>query len=174
MLRLILIYGVLSGLVVEGATLFGVVAGTESGGSVWLGYLIMLAALTLVFAGVKHCRDDLPEGRIGFLKALGVGLGIAGVANVIYVIGWEIYLAATHYQFIDQFTAAMLAKHANDTPEALAKVSIQVAEMKRIYAQPLSRMGLTFMEMAPVGVGMALITAAVLRNPKVWPRAKSV
>ena len=174
MLRLILTYGVLSGLVVEGATLFGIVAGTENGVSVWLGYLIMLAALTLVFAGVKRCRDDLPHGRIGFLKALGVGLGIAAVANVIYVLGWEIYLAVTHYKFMDQFAAATLARHAKDSPAALAKVMAQVADMRRIYASPVSRMIVTFMEMAPVGVGMALVSAALLRFPKVWARRRSV
>jgi hypothetical protein len=174
MLRLILTYGVLSGLVVEAATLFGIAAGTESGIGVWLGYLVMLAALTLVFAGVKKYRDDLPDGRITFLKALGVGLGIAGVANVIYVLGWEIYLAVTQYRFIDDYSAALLAKHAKDAPEALAKVTAQVAEMRKLYANPISRMGVTFIEMAPVGVGVSILSAALLRFPKVWPRKHSV
>ncbi|OYU69662.1 MAG: DUF4199 domain-containing protein [Alphaproteobacteria bacterium PA2] len=174
MLRLILIYGLISGLVIEAATLIGIVAGAENGVSVWLGYLVMLAGLTLVFAGVKRYRDDLPEGRISFLKALGVGLGIAGVANVIYVLGWEIYLAATGYRFIDEYAASLLASHAQDAPAALAKVQAQVDDMRKLYANPVSRMGVTFIEMAPVGVGVSILSAALLRFPKVWPRKQSV
>jgi hypothetical protein len=37
------------------------------------------------------------------------------------------------------------------------------------YADPLFRMPMTFMEIFPVGLLISLISAAVLRNPKVLP-----
>ena len=41
--------------------------------------------------------------------------------------------------------------------------------MKAQYANPIIRMGMTFIEIFPVGVLIALISAALLRNPKVLP-----
>jgi hypothetical protein len=38
-----------------------------------------------------------------------------------------------------------------------------------MYANPLLRLPMTFLEIFPVGVLIALISAAVLRNPKVLP-----
>ena len=43
-----------------------------------------------------------------------------------------------------------------------------------MYRNPLYRMPMTFVEMFPVGVLVSLITAAVLRNPRVLPSRATV
>ena len=42
-------------------------------------------------------------------------------------------------------------------------------ELRDAYANPLFRLPMTFLEIFPVGLLIALISAAVLRNPKVLP-----
>jgi hypothetical protein len=45
----------------------------------------------------------------------------------------------------------------------------EMERMKRNYANPLFRLPMTFVEIFPVGLIIALVSAAVLRNPRVLP-----
>jgi hypothetical protein len=58
---------------------------------------------------------------------------------------------------------------AGVTGEAYAKAAAEMAAMNRQYANPLYRMPMTFIEIFPVGVLIALATAALVRNPKFLP-----
>lgn len=168
MTRIILTYGLVSGLV----TILGLLAAIEiAGHSLWLGYLIMLVALSSILVGVKQYRDQAQGGVIGFWRALGLGLGIAVVAGLAYVAVWEVYMAATHYTFMENYTASMLAakRAAGVTGEAYAKAVAEMEAMNRQYANPLYRMPMTFMEIFPVGFLIALASAALLRNPRFLP-----
>ncbi len=172
MTRTIIIYGLLSGANVIIASTAWAVFGASSGGlGMMVGYAIMLVAFSLVFVGVKKYRDEALGGIIGFGPALAVGLGIAGIASLVYVLGWEAYLWSTGYRFMDDYTAAVLAaKRAQGAgPTALAAVQQDMAAMRAIYARPLSRLGITLLEIAPVGVIVAVLSAAVLRNSRVLP-----
>ena len=76
MLRYILIYGLIAG-VVSGAPLsLFVVSGKADLGvvSMAVGYLFMLIALSAVFVAVKRRRDHDLGGVIRFWPALGLGL----------------------------------------------------------------------------------------------------
>jgi hypothetical protein len=149
-----LVYGLLSGLVI-GATLVAIIAFASRSPiltSVWFGYLVMLVALIFVFVGVKRYRDNERGGVIAFLPALAMGLATALVAAIFYVLIWEAYLAATHYAFIDRFFSGP-----------------GMEEIRAQYSNPLLRMPQTFMEIAPAGLVVALVSAGLLRNPKVFP-----
>ena len=104
-----LIYGTLSGAVIAGVITAGLVLGPENSlfSSMWFGYLVMFVALSFVFMGVKRYRDVEKGGVIRFLPALGMGLAIAVVAALAYILVWEIYLASTGYRFMDDMLAAM-------------------------------------------------------------------
>jgi hypothetical protein len=96
MLRIILIYGVVGGLIVAVPMAVGMLLATEGSipdNAALYGYLSMLLAFTMVFVGIKHYRDKVLGGVIGFAPALGVGLGISAVASLFWVVGWEITLA---------------------------------------------------------------------------------
>jgi Protein of unknown function (DUF4199) len=171
MLRTSLVYGSVSGLVVILGIMAGLAIGTEHASSLWFGYAVMILALSAIFLGVKRHRDQELGGVIKFLPALLLGLGIAVVAGVIYVAVWEIYLAVTHYTFAEKFAAAQIAAskaHGVSGP-ALAKVIAEMDDFKKDYANPFFRLPMTFVEIFPVGVIIALISAAVLRNPRVLP-----
>ncbi|HEY6816275.1 MAG TPA: DUF4199 domain-containing protein [Croceibacterium sp.] len=137
----------------------------------WFGYLVMLVALSLIFAGVKRYRDVECGGVVGFGRALLLGLGIALVAGAIYVAGWEAYLATSEGNFIETYATGVLAdmRASGASAAEIAATERDMAWAIEIYAQPLPRMGMTFLEIFPVGLLVALLSAAVLRNPRVLP-----
>ena len=167
--RIIGIYGSIAGIIL--ASSFGIEHLLGANGSVILGYLIMLAALSLVFVGVKRYRDTELGGVIRFSKALLVGFGIAAVASVFYVLGWELYLYATNYSFTESYVRETLAaaRASGTSPEALAAMTSEMNAFKVQYAQLPYRLMMGFAEIAPVGLLVALVSAALLRNPKLLP-----
>lgn len=169
-------YGAISGALIIGVLITGItIANGEHGNghifsSVWFGYLVMLLALSTIFIAVREHRSRL-GGVIKFLPALGLGLLIALIAGVAYVIGWELYLNATGHQFMNAYVAQMIEakRSAGVSGVELAAFIAEMEAMKINYANPLYRMPMTFAEIFPVGLLIALISAAVLRNPKVLP-----
>jgi len=135
------------------------------------GYLIMIVALTAVFLGVKAYRDKVLGGAVRFMPAFGVGLGISAVASLFYVISWEICVAYSSFDFVAFYKASMVeaAQAKGASPAELAKAMADADSFAKMYQNPLIRMPMTFIEMFPVGVLVSLITAAVLKNPRVLP-----
>jgi len=174
MIRRILGYGLISGFFVIGVSVTVIATVGDNPGNglgLWFGYLTMLVGLSAILAAVKQYRDRDLGGVIKFWPAFGLGLAIATVAGVAYVIGWEIYLAATHYTFVDKYVEATLAgkRAVGVTGAAYAKVVAEMEQMRKSYANPLMRSGMTFLEIFPVGVLVALVSAALVRNPRFLP-----
>jgi hypothetical protein len=172
MTRTILTYGLISGFVaIAGIMASMMLAGDSAHSSVWLGYLIMLVALSSILVGVKQHRDQALGGVIKFRTALFMGLAIALVASVAYALVWEAYLASTGYQFMDKYVAQMLEakRAAGVTGAAYDRFAAEMETMRRQYANPLFRLPMTFIEIFPVGLLIALASAALLRNPRFLP-----
>ena len=175
MRKTVLVYGLLSG-----GIIIAIICGTIAvwgglhemeGLGQWVGYLVMVVALSAMFFGVKSYRDHTLGGVIKFKTAFLVGLLITLVASVVYVAGWEVYLAATNYSFMEQYTSSQIEKlkAKGVSGEQLEK---QVADMnywKEMYKNPFIRAAMTFMEIFPVGLIIALISAAILRKSEVLP-----
>lgn len=152
-MRYALVYGLLAAAVIGAVIVSGIAF--QLGGvfqTVWFGYTVMVVAMTFMFVGVRRYRDVEKGGVIRFLPALGMGLAIGLVAVVAYVLIWEAYLAATHYDFIEKFFRG---------PE--------MAAWKAYYSNPVFRMWETAKELAPVALVVALVSAALLRNPRLLP-----
>ena len=175
MLRTILTYGAVAGLIVGLPMIAQVVAlkGNMPHGALGMaiGYTTMLVALSAVFLAIKRRRDVEGGGAIRFWPAFGLGLGVSLVAGVFYVAAWEIAQAATGMDFGGDWARGMVAsaRAKGLTGPALAKVQAEAAAFRATYANPLMRWPMTFMEIAPVAVLVSLISAAVLRNPRVLP-----
>lgn len=172
MRRLMLTYGALAGGLIIGTMMLSLTfLGTDHAGSEWLGYTVMLLALSLVFMGIKRYRDDELGGVIRFGTAVGVGLGITVVASIIYVAAWEVYLAATDYAFMDTYVRAEIAAREAQglAGEALQAEIESLRLMQERYASPLFRLPFTLMEIFPVGLLITLVSAGILRNPGVLP-----
>ncbi|MGH6872556.1 MAG: DUF4199 domain-containing protein [Rhizomicrobium sp.] len=173
MTRIIVIYGLISGAAVAlGITATIVFSGGQPPhSSVFLGYLIMLVALSSILVGVRQYRDGVQGGVIGFWKALGIGLGIAAVAGVAYVAVWEAYVALAHYDFAADYARATLAakRAAGVSGADYRKAVAEMDTFRAQYANPLYRWPMTFIEIFPVGVLISLVSAALLRNPRFLP-----
>jgi hypothetical protein len=111
---------------------------------------------------------------IKFLPAFAMGLGIAICAGIAYACVWEIYLASTGYHFMDEYIAAILRHRQAEGASAteLARMSAEMEPMRASYANPLFRIPMTFLEIFPVGLLVALISAALLRNPRLLPATR--
>ena len=135
------------------------------------GYSVMLVAMSFVFVGVKRYRDVEGGGVIRFGRALGLGLMIALIACLAYVLIWEVYLAITHYRFMDDYIAKMVrdAQASGKSAAAIAKITAEGDEMRAMYANPLIRMAMTATEVVPVGLLVAFVSAILLRNPRLLP-----
>ena len=171
MLRLIIRYGVIGGLVVGVPLSVIVIAFGDQGSSSWgwvVGYLTMLIGLSTIFIAIKRHRDTTLGGVIRFWPALGIGLAISFIAGIFYVLSWELALDITHLDFAGKYAQAMIdaAKAKGLTGDALAKAVADAEQFKTMYANPLYRLPETFAEIFPVGVLVSLISAGLLRNSR--------
>lgn len=175
MVWIILGYGAVGAVIVGGPMLWGMLNmpadGSMPENGALIGYTTILVALTGVFLGVKHYRDKVLGGVIKFLPALGVGLGISAVASLGWVIAWEISLAVTKFDFVAVYNQMTLDQARADgaSAERLAQVAKDGEAFGQMYANPAIRMGITFLEMFPIGVVIALISALLLRNSRFLP-----
>lgn len=175
MSRIILVYGLISGLVVILSIMLGLFLTdfeqTTHSSMQWLGYLIMLIALSTIFVAIKRYRDRQLGGVIRFGTATLLGLGIAAMAGVMYVAVWEIYLAMTDYAFINNYVEGVIAaKQAAGIGGAeLDALIAEMNRMREMYGNPLFRLPMTFLEIFPVGLLITLVSAAILRKSSVLP-----
>jgi hypothetical protein len=168
MLRLILSSGLISGLVIITGTV-GVLTlrgpdVTAAGPA--MGYGIMVLAMGMIPWSLRKLRSASPDGALSFGRGMALGLGITLVASLIYVALWEVYLAATHYEFMGNYIAAALAakKAEGLTGVAYDQLAAQMEAMRVQSANPLLRLPMTFAEIAPVGLVMSLFSAALFRR----------
>src|SRR5215510_13807412 len=128
MLRLIVIYGLIAGLLVS-VNFFWVLTSdpaSHTGSGYIYGYATMIIALTAVFLGIKRYRDKVLGGVIGFGQAVLLGLGISFVASLVYVVGWELCLALSGMDFGSVYGQAMV--------EAARQKGASGAELDKVVA----------------------------------------
>ena len=133
----------------------------------------MLTALSLIFVGMKRHRDVECGGVTRFGPAFRIGHGIAVVATIVYIIGWEAFLAAPGWDFMAEYAAPIVEGMRADgaSPGAIAAKEAEMRGFAEIYANPLFRIPISFIEMFPVGLIVALVSAALLRKPRLPARA---
>ena len=170
MFRIMLVYGAISGVIIIAIMIAGMALGGGSGSQVQ-GYLTMIVVLSLILVGIKRYRDKDLGGVIKFLPAFGLGAGIAAFAAVLYVVSWEISLHVTDFAWVEAYKDSTIAGYEAKglTGDELAQKVAKLEEMMAGYSNPLFRIPMTFVEIFPVGLLVALISAALLRNPKVLP-----
>lgn len=171
MRRYVLIMGSISGLILIvmmflTAPFFGEEIDFDS--AQWLGYISMIVALSTIFIGIKSYRDKEAGGFIGFGRAFQVGLYITLVASVLYVAGWMVYANTAGAGFMDSYFEYSVEKIRNSGASE-ADIQEQIANMenwKDLYMNPLVQIGVTFMEIFPVGLLITLISAAILKKKR--------
>lgn len=167
MKQTILRYGFLSGavaavLMVATASLMDFETGA------YYGYAGILLSMLFVYFGVRSYREQVGEGSLTFGKGFQIGILIAIVSCVCYVLTWMLVSETLMPDFLEKYIAHTQLK-LEQSGTAPAEIDRQMAEMKHyqeMYKNPLLKFGLTFLEPFPVGFLMALISAIVLRKSK--------
>jgi Protein of unknown function (DUF4199) len=138
-----------------------------------VGYATMVIALSMVFFGIKSYRDNYQNGAIKFGKGLQIGLLITLIASLMYAATWEAYYQTSPdiQAHLDKYTEHYInkMKEKGASPAEVEQKVKQMAGMKEMYKNPLLRFGFTLMEILPVGIIIALISAAVLRRKEALP-----
>ena len=174
MTALIFRYGIIAGLIIGIPMMWRMISakpGEVPVVGMLLTYLVMIVALTAVFLGIKAYRDKMLGGVIRFLPALGVGLGISAVASILYALACEVSSAYSSFDFVAFYKAYMVesAQASGGTPAEVNQAIANAEAFEKMYRNPLYRVPMVFVEMFPVGVLISLISAALLRNPRVLP-----
>ena len=132
----------------------------------FVGYTSIVLSFLLVFFGIRSYRDNVGGGKITFGKAFAIGLGITLISCVCYVITWEALYFTVLHDFMDKYGAYIVAKaKASGATEAVLQKKLQeVADMKKMYENPLINVAMTFIEPFPVGLLMTLLSAGLLRK----------
>jgi hypothetical protein len=171
MKKIVITFGLISGALMAAfmfATLpFHDKIGFETGGLV-VGYTSMVLSFTLVFFGIRSYRENVGGGAISFARAFSVGILIAIISSVCYVIAWEI----VYFNFMPDFMvkyAALVIDQARASGATAAAIQQKVQEMqqfKQMYSNPFFNAAITFLEPFPVGLILTLISAAILRKKR--------
>jgi len=179
MKRNVLVFGVISGLIATVTMLISmeiVINNPQYHGSMWVGYGSMIVAFSLIFVGIKNLRDKFNNGFITFGKAFKTGLLIAIIGSTMYVIGWMIDYYCFHPDFMQLYTASVLsnAKASGADAAEMARQQAQMASYTQMYKNPLMLAVLTYMEILPVGIVIALTAALILKRKPESGRAVAV
>ena len=134
-----------------------------------VGYAGMIAVFSLIFIGIKNYRDKYNDGIISFGLAFKTGLYITLVASVMYVVVWLIDYYIFIPDFLDKYIPHVLkeASRKGATQAELQEKAAEMANFKEMYKNPLFVVVITFLEVFPVGLIVALVSALILkRKPK--------
>ena len=131
-----------------------------------LGYTSIVLSFLLVYFGIRSYRDNVANGHITFGKAFGIGLCITLISCVFYVGTWEVLSHTVLRDFMDTYSASMIAKAkaSGASPQAVQAKIDEIQQMKVMYANPLYSVLMTFIEPFPVGLLITLISSVVLRK----------
>lgn len=175
MKRTVLVFGLISG-VISSALMLITLALVNRGivnfdnGEV-VGYTAIFLSFILVFFGIRSYREN-NGGTITFGRAFAVGILITLISCVFYVALWEvIYFNKLMPDFTDKYAAHVVAKaRAKGADEAkIAAIKNEMAQMKKIYDNPLTNAAVTLIEPLPVGLVVTLVSAGILRRRRATP-----
>jgi uncharacterized protein DUF4199 len=131
-----------------------------------IGYTTMVLAFLLVYFGIRSYRDNVSGGTISFGRAFAVGILIVLIASACYVATWEVIYYNFMPDFMDRYAQRVLdkARASGASAAQIAEQTRQLAQYAKMYKNPIINIGMTFVEVFPVGFVMTLVSAAMLRR----------
>lgn len=174
MKKIVLTYGLISGIIVSvlmGASMvyWGCQADTNLAGSMALGYATMILAFVLIYFAQARYRDQVGDGHITYGKAFSVGILVALISSLCYVITWMFLFAYVMPDFMDKYVDIEIARMTKSgmSAEQIAAAKMKMEESGRLYKEnAFYRAGITFMEIFPVGLLVTIISSFLVRMKK--------
>lgn len=164
MKRIVFIYGIIIGTVlcINMIVMINLMyTNPDFKGNDILGYAAMVLLFSLIFFGARNYRNKFQNGLITFGKAFKVGALIALISATMYVVVWLFYYYLFVPDFIDVYTTYVL----NETSAAeLPAKAEEMEQFKEMYKNPLFVVLITYFEVLPIGLLIALISAWALKK----------
>ena len=172
MKKIIITYGLIAGLITMSFMIVSTILHKvieDSNQSMIIGFLGMFIAFIFIFVGIKKYRDKQNGGNVTFWDAFKIGFFIALIASSIYTLVWQIEFHFFMPDFMERF-ATKAIKEIKSSNLSAAEINEKVAEMELMrenYKSLFLRICYTLMEILPIGIVIALISALILkRKPK--------
>ena len=165
----IFVFGTIAGLILTGFMMYAGIKlynnpGDFSGNTI-VGFAGMIGTYALMFAGIKNYRDKYNGGVISFGKAFKNGFLIALLASTFVVVTWLVAYYAFIPDFLDKYYLHMqiMAKTA-ESVEMMKQADQQMKVYSMFYKTPFGVAFVTYLEVLPIGVVVALISAFILKR----------
>jgi hypothetical protein len=130
-----------------------------------LGYAFMVVVFSMTFFGIRNYRNKVLDGIISFGQAFKTGALIAFIGSTMYVAVWLFYYYLFVPDFMDQYTIHVLKEAARDGADLKAKTE-EMAKFKDMYKSPFFVIIITYTEVLPIGLIVALVSALILKKKK--------
>jgi len=172
MKKTVLLYGAISGSIITAmmvGTTIWFYKNADFEGNMALGYTAMILAFSFIYMGIKNFRDKHNDGVISFGKAFKVGLYISLVASTMYVGVWLIEYYLFIPDFMERYSALVLEKATSEglSQAEIDKKTAEIEMFKDLYRNPLGVILLTYAEVLPLALLIALISALILKRKPV-------
>jgi hypothetical protein len=134
---------------------------TDFKGNDIVGYAAMVVMFSLIFFGIRNYRNKQLDGYISFGNAFKMGTLIALVGSTMYVVVWLFYYYLFVPDFIEVYSSYVLKEcSALDLPAKTAEMT----NFKEMYKNPLFVILITYSEVLPIGLVVALVSALILKK----------
>jgi hypothetical protein len=167
MSKIVLTFGVIAGLIVSimmvlTMTVFDQLVNWDNG--MVIGYATMLAAFLMIYFGVRSYRDNVAGGSVKFGRAFVVGASIALIASVMYTATWQVIYYNFKPDYIEKYQEHQMtsAREKGVSQEELDKMQAEMATFAEQYKNPLVNIAFTMVEILPLGLLVAAISAGIL------------
>lgn len=169
MRKIILQYGLLSGTLITAFTwisMYYCYQSAEMNGNMLVGFSAMFLSFSLMFPAIKKYRDQQLKRSISFGQAFLVGIGIAGIASTMYVIGWMIEYHTLMPDFLERFVkySILELEKAKLSPEILAIEKANYETYRHNYDTLPGMALVTYLEILPPGLLLSLIAAFIMKK----------
>lgn len=129
-----------------------------------IGYAVLIIIFSMIFFGVRNYRNKELDGIISFGKAMKTGSFIALVGATLYVVVWLFYYYLFVPDFMDVYTLHVLKEAAQSGADELAARTSEMETFKELYKSPVWVILITYAEVLPVGLLVALVSAFILKK----------
>lgn len=127
------------------------------------GYTVQVVIFSLIFFGVRNYRNKDLGGAISFGKAFKAGALVAVVGCTLYVVVWLFYYYMFAPDFLDRYIPHAL-KETSRSGGDVETMQAQLESLREMYRNPLMIVVITYLEVLPVALIVALASALLLRK----------
>lgn len=169
MKKIVLINGLISGLIVSAVMAVGAAvyqANPDFKYTQIIGFSSMLLAFSLIYMGIRKFRNDINGGTLQFGKGFMIGFYIALIASTMYVLTWTFEFNFLFPDFMEKYAAGVIdqLKAKGASADKIEQQVIEMNKYKELYKNPVYFALLTYLEILPGGIVIALISALILKK----------